>query len=160
MRPNCGPASVTTALRLIGLDIPGFKGDRTGAVLDQARILGTGKNDYSVGTTDTELERMIEASGGRWSESNNLGEMLGWVREGVPVILAGNPINSWNKRYSANEVYPYDGGHWVTVSGVDEASGHYIVNDPLSQIGPILVSESELQTYMNSHGGLGIAVFR
>src|SRR5262249_12223688 len=36
MRPNCGPASVTMALRMIGLDVPGFNGQNSEAVLDKA----------------------------------------------------------------------------------------------------------------------------
>jgi hypothetical protein len=160
MRPNCGPASVTMALRMIGLDIPGFNGQRSEAVLDKARVLATGKNDVTVGTTDSELERLITASGGKWSESNNLDQILGWVDQGIPVILAGNPAKGWNQRYSKDQVYPFDGGHWVTVSGRDEKTGFWVVNDPLSQIGPILVSRTELANYMNSHGGLGIGVFK
>ena len=63
MRPNCGPASVTMALRMVGLDIPGFSGQNSEAVLDKARVLATGKNDISVGTTDSELENLISKSG-------------------------------------------------------------------------------------------------
>src|SRR5690606_37065064 len=74
MRPNCGPASVTMALRMIGLDIPGFRGQNSGAVLDKARIIATGKNDVRVGTTDSELERLISASGAKWSESTNFNQ--------------------------------------------------------------------------------------
>ncbi len=160
MRPNCGPASVTMALRMIGLDIPGFNGQRSESVLDQARIIATGKNDTSTGTTDSELERVIEASGGRWSETRNFTEMLDWVRQGIPVIMSGNPSKAWNSRYPSDQVYPFDGGHWVTVSGYDQATGKYIVNDPLSQIGPIYVTPEELHSYNSSHGNLGIAVFR
>ena len=160
MRPNCGPASVTMALRMIGLDIPGFNGQRSEAVLDKARVLATGQNNTSVGTTDSELERLISASGGRWSESQNFNEITGWVKQGIPVVLSGNPSRGWNNRYSADQVYPFDGGHWVTVSGYDQKTGYYIVNDPLSQIGPIYVSEQELHNYNASHGQLGIAVFR
>jgi hypothetical protein len=160
MRPNCGPASVTMALRMIGLDIPGYSGQNTEGVLDKARIMGTGTNNTQVGTTDSELERIIEGSGGRWSESSNLSEMLGWAKQGIPIVLSGNPSQAWNKRYSNDQVYQFDGGHWVTLSGYDPSTGYYIVNDPLSQIGPIYVSEAELQTYNSSHGGIGIAVFR
>lgn len=160
MRPNCGPASVTMALRMIGLDIPGFNGQNSEAVLDKARILATGKNDVSVGTTDSELETLISKSGAQWSESTNFGEVTDWVKQGIPVVLSGNPAYGWNHRYSADQVYPFNGGHWVTVSGYDKATGHYIVNDPLSQIGPIYVSEAELRSYNQAHGNLGIAVFR
>lgn len=160
MRPNCGPASVTMALRMVGLDIPGFSGQRSEAVLDKARVLATGQNNTSVGTTDAELERLIAASGGRWSESQNFNEITGWVKQGIPVVLSGNPSRGWNSRYSADQVYPFDGGHWVTVSGYDQKTGYFIVNDPLSQIGPIYVSEQELRAYNASHGQLGIAVFR
>jgi hypothetical protein len=160
MRPNCGPASVTMALRMIGLDIPGFRGQNSQAVLDKARVLATGSNDYSVGTTDSELENLISKSGGRWSESNDFSQVTSWIKQGIPVVLSGNPAHGWNHRYSADQVYPFDGGHWVTVSGYDSKTGHYIVNDPLSQIGPIYVSEQELRAYNTSHGNLGIAVFR
>ena len=160
MRPNCGPASVTMALRMIGLDIPGFQGQNSEAVLDKARIMATGKNDITVGTTDSELESLISQSGAKWSESTNFGEVTNWVKQGIPVVLSGNPAHGWNNRYRSDQVYPFDGGHWVTVSGYDSATGHYIVNDPLSQIGPIYVSEAELKNYNSAHGNLGIAVFR
>jgi hypothetical protein len=160
MRPNCGPASVTMALRMIGLDIPGFSGQNSEQVLDKARVLATGANDGSVGTTDSELESLISKSGAKWSETTNFSEMTNWVKQGIPVVLSGNPAHGWNSRYASNQVYPFDGGHWVTVSGYDAATGHYIVNDPLSQIGPIYVSEAELKSYNQAHGNLGIAVFR
>jgi hypothetical protein len=160
MRPNCGPASVTMALRMIGLDIPGFSGQNSEAVLDKARILATGQNDTSVGTTDSELENLISKSGAKWSESTNFSEVTKWVKQGIPVVLSGNPAYGWNNRYRSDQVYPFNGGHWVTVSGYDQATGHYIVNDPLSQIGPIYVSEAELRSYNQAHGNLGIAVFR
>ncbi|MCW2922940.1 MAG: hypothetical protein JWM98_344 [Thermoleophilia bacterium] len=160
MRPNCGPASTTMALRMVGLDVPGFSGQNSEAVLDKARVLATGRNDTSVGTTDSELENLITASGGKWSESTNFGQVTDWVKQGIPVVLSGNPSKGWNSRYRADQVYPFDGGHWVTVSGFDQATGHYIVNDPLSQIGPIYVSEAELRSYNQAHGQLGIAVFR
>jgi hypothetical protein len=160
MRPNCGPASVTMALRMVGLDIPGFRGQNSEAVLDKARQLATGKNDTSVGTTDSELENLISSSGAKWSESTNFGEVTNWVKQGIPVVLSGNPAYGWNSRYRSDQVYPFNGGHWVTVSGYDQATGHYIVNDPLSQIGPIYVSEAELKSYNQAHGNLGIAVFR
>ena len=160
MRPNCGPASVTMALRMIGLDIPGFNGQNSEAVLDKARVLATGKNDVTVGTTDSELENLISKSGAKWSESTNFTEVTNWVKQGIPVVLSGNPAYGWNDRYSNDQVYKFNGGHWVTVSGYDSATGHFIVNDPLSQIGPIYVSEAELKGYNQAHGNLGIAVFR
>lgn len=159
MRPNCGPASVVMALRKIGLDIPGFNGENSEAVLDKARILATGQNNIAVGTTDSELERLIEASGGKWSESTNFAEMTQWIKSGVPVVLAGNPAQGWNHRYSNDQVYKFDGGHWVTVSGYNQQTGKYIVNDPLSQIGAIEVTEQELYSYNQANGGLGIGVF-
>lgn len=159
MAPNCGPAAVTTALRLIGRDIPGYSGQVDQRVIDSARIIATGKNDTRVGTTDTELERVVSAAGAKWSESTNLDQLLGWVQGGTPVMLAGNPWRAWDTRYSRDQVYPFDGGHWVVVSGYDVKTGYYVVNDPLSTIGPIYVSKAELQTYFSRNGGLGIAVY-
>lgn len=160
MRPNCGPASVTTALRLVGLDVPGFNGQRSEAVLDQARIIATGQNNTQVGTTDTELERVIQAAGGQYTESTDFNQIKQWAKQGVPVILAGNPAYGWDGRYTNDQVYNFNGGHWVTVSGYDSQTGNYIVNDPLSQIGPIEVSEAELANYTAHNSGLGIAVYK
>jgi hypothetical protein len=160
MLPNCGPASTTMALRMIGLDIPGFKGQNSEKVLDRARVLATGKNDPSVGTTDSELEALITKSGAQWSESSDFTQITNWVKQGIPVVLSGNPAKGWDSRYSNSDVQHFDGGHWVTVSGYDAKTGFYIVNDPLSQIGPIYVSEQELRNYNSAHGKLGIAVFR
>jgi len=160
MLPNCGPASTTMALRMIGLDIPGFSGQNSESVLDTARVLATGRNDPSVGTTDSELETLITKSGAQWSESNDFSQITGWVKQGIPVVLSGNPAKGWDSRYRNEDVQHFDGGHWVTVSGFDQATGYFIVNDPLSQIGPIYVSEQELRNYNNAHGKLGIAVFR
>lgn len=160
MLPNCGPASTTMALRMIGLDIPGFNGQNSEQVLDRARVLATGKNDPSVGTTDSELETLISKSGAQWSESNDFNQITDWVKQGIPVVLSGNPAKGWDARYNNADVQHFDGGHWVTVSGYDAKTGFFIVNDPLSQIGPIYVSEQELKNYNSAHGKLGIAVFR
>ncbi|MEO6866432.1 MAG: hypothetical protein ABI200_00245, partial [Gaiellales bacterium] len=108
MRPNCGPASVTMALRMVGLDVPGFNGQNSEAVLDKARVIATGKNDVTVGTTDSELERLISASGAKWSESTNFNQVTDWVKQGIPVVLSGNPAHGWNDRYSNDEVYKFD----------------------------------------------------
>ena len=61
---------------------------------------------------------------------------------------------------SNDQIYQFDGAHWVAVTGYNSSTGKYIVNDPLSQIGAIEVSESELRKYANGNGHLGIAVYR
>jgi hypothetical protein len=51
---------------------------------------------------------------------------------------------------------PYNGAHWIVVSGLDEKSGKFIINDPLSKIGPVKVTAAQLEAYRG--GSLGIEV--
>ena len=51
---------------------------------------------------------------------------------------------------------PYDGAHWIVVSGFDSKSGKYIINDPLSKVGPVKVTPAQLEAYRG--GSIGIEV--
>jgi hypothetical protein len=51
---------------------------------------------------------------------------------------------------------PYDGAHWIVVSGYDKATHKYIINDPLSKIGAVKVSKAQLEAYRG--GSMGIEV--
>lgn len=159
---DCGPASVVMALRKIGLAIPGAPPNAQRQI-DRARTLALGapaKDTRGMSTTNLQLKRALEAAGAKSTETQSWADIEAAVKAGRPVILHGNPRNpgAYGHQFGAAQMTPYDGPHWITVSGVD-ASGKFIINDPLSKSGPVKVSRSALQAYPNSDS-LGIIVER
>ena len=154
---DCVPASAVMALRLAGLDIKDHEGEVTGAI-DRARVLGSGVNDNS-GMDETQLAKMLERSGAQTALSKDPAKVLQWAREGSPIVLFGNPADAWGTRFSHAKVSKFDGNHAVTLS-FDQATGRYLVNDPLSRIGVIETNVAELAAYMRGHtsGGSGTRV--
>jgi hypothetical protein len=80
------------------------------------------------------------------------------VTSGRPVVLNGNPRNpgAYGPAFSADKLVPYNGAHWIAVTGFDEGSGKFIVNDPMSTVGPLKVTRAQLEAYRG--GSLGIEV--
>lgn len=157
---DCGPASVLMALRMVGLKLPGGVGGLSAqAQIDGVRSLA-GKAARAVETTNHDLNRALRRAGARVRETFSHSEIAAAIRSGRPVILNGNPRNpgAYGHGFSADRMLPYNGMHWVTVSGYDNATGNFIVNDPLSKVGPVAVSPSQLEAYRS--GGMGIVVSR
>lgn len=158
-RLDCGPVSVVMALRLLGLKAPGASAPAS-AQIDRVRVLATGARGRNGATTDSELERALTASGASTTEIASIEEVEQAVKTGKPVILNGNPRHpgAYGLRVSPKKLVPYDGPHWITVSGFDTASGRFIINDPLSTGGALKVTRAELAAYLGS--SLGIVVDR
>jgi hypothetical protein len=154
---DCGPASVVMALRMLGMKAPGAS---TGgeAQIDRVRVLATGSNSHTTATTNFELERALSAAGASTTEVASIEDVERAVLAGKPVVLNGNPRNAgaYGPRFSAKQMTPYSGGHWITVTGYDKRADRFIVNDPLSKVGAIKVTRKELSAYLGS--SLGIVV--
>jgi hypothetical protein len=154
---DCGPASVVVALRMLGLSVPGAKGGDAQQAINRVRELGNaGSNGSS--TTNFQLERALTAAGASVSEISSIDEVKAAVTSGKPVVLNGNPANpgAYGKRFAGGKMIPYNGAHWIAVTGYDHASGKFIINDPLSKAGAVKVSRSELAAYLG--GSIGIVV--
>ncbi|MCZ4495921.1 MAG: Bacterial domain protein [Thermoleophilia bacterium] len=155
---DCGPTSVVMALRLIGTPIPGAT---TGAtpqrLINRIRQL-SGNADNTAATTNFELERAITSAGAKAKELTGYSEIKASILAGKPVILNGNPGNAgaYGSKFSAAQMTPYDGAHWIVVSGFDEKLNKFIINDPLSKVGPVKVSPTQLEAYRA--GSMGIEV--
>ena len=157
---DCGPASVAMAVRLVGKKIPGLSpGSSPQAQINRVRALA-GKVDSRSTTTNWDLERALERTGAKVREVYDAAAIRQSVMAGKPVVLNGNPRNAgaYGPSFSDKQLSPYDGAHWIAVTGLDQATGKFIINDPLSKVGPLKVSRAQLEAYRG--GSLGIEVSR
>jgi len=157
---DCGPASVVMTLRMLKLKIPGLpaKADGQAAIVAVRRL--TGVVSESVSTTNLDLEKALQQAGATTAEVVDLAAVKAAVTAGSPVILNGNPRNAgaYGWKYNAKQMMPYNGAHWIAVTGIDNKSGKYIINDPLSSVGPVEVTPAQLDAYRG--GSMGITVSR
>src|SRR5262249_20682461 len=142
---DCGPASVVMALGLLGKKIPGIVGHAPQRSIQRIRQLA-GVASESMSTTNLDLEKALSKAGVATDEVDSIQAVHDAIVAGHPVILNGNPRNpgAYGPKFSASQMVPYNGAHWICVSGVDENTGQYIINDPLSKIGPVKVSPAQL----------------
>jgi hypothetical protein len=155
---DCGPASVVMTLRLLGKAIPGVAGNAAPQkLINRVRQL-TGNAVNSVSTTNLQLEQALKAAGTKVTEIADAASVRQSVLAGKPVILNGNPRNpgAYGPSFSASQMTPYNGAHWIVVSGFDAKAGKFIINDPLSKVGPVKVSPAQLEAYRG--GSMGIEV--
>ncbi|MCW2956676.1 MAG: hypothetical protein JWO69_1545 [Thermoleophilia bacterium] len=155
---DCGPTSVVMALRLLGKSIPGAAaGASPQRLINRVRQLAGNANN-TASTTNHELARALKNAGAKTREIHDLASIKASILEGKPVILNGNPRHpgAYGARFTPAQMTPYDGAHWIVVSGFDEKLGKYIINDPLSKVGPVKVSPAQLDAYRG--GSLGIEV--
>lgn len=55
--------------------------------------------------------------------------------------------------------YTFDGRHSVAVFGRDAATGGYVVADPISEVGVVVLTGPELKDFFVRWGGTGNAVW-
>lgn len=161
---NCGPASIVNALRLVGLDIPGFRGERTQAVIDAARILATGVNDPSRATTKQQQAAAMRAAGADVTATSSLGEGLRAVRAGAVLLIGGDRAAAgWPRRPDdppPTKVAP----HAAVVARYVQGEDRYVVFDP-ALLAPVRVDARQLAAFTQAVAGdqmlrLGLVVRR
>ncbi|MCW2922941.1 MAG: hypothetical protein JWM98_345 [Thermoleophilia bacterium] len=155
---DCGPVSVAVTLRLLGKAIPGIAASAAPQrLVNRVRELAGNTNNGS-STTNHELERALTAAGTTSREIADAGSIKRAVLAGRPVILNGNPraAGAYGSHFSSAQMTPYNGAHWIVVSGYDSKAGTFIINDPLSKVGPVKVTPAQLEAYRG--GSLGIEV--
>lgn len=159
---NCGPASIVNALRLVGLDVPGFRGERAQAVIDAARILATGQNQPWTATTKVQQAHALRAAGAQVHASSSLSEGLRAVREGAVLLVGGNrAARGWPRR---PDDPPPSGvaAHAAVVARYVAATGRYVVHDP-ALFAPVEVDAEQLAAFTQALDGermlrVGLAV--
>jgi len=156
---DCGPVSVVMALKLVGRSVPGVVGTAAPQKLvNRVRQL-TGNTANTAATTNHELERALGASGATSREIASFAAVKASVLAGKPVILNGNPGNAgaYGSKFTSAQMTKYNGGHWIVVSGYDTKNGQFIINDPLSKVGPVKVSAAQLEAYRGGSMGIEVA---
>jgi hypothetical protein len=155
---DCGPASVVMALRMLGVKIPGLAAHASPqkAIMQVRRLAGALQENTS--TTNVDLENALNRAGTQTTELTDFGSVKASVLAGNPVILNGNPRNpgAYGWSFPASKMVPYNGAHWIVVSGFDQATGKFIINDPLSMSGAVEVTPRQLDAYRG--GSMGIEV--
>lgn len=156
---NCGPTSALIAVRLLGLDLPGFRGQQLQTAIDAARLIT--KQPPMTGSKQKIFCQYLQPAAGAQAQIvRTLDEALSGVKGGLPTVLGGNTRapGTWSNPSDnkAREV-----GHWVCVSGYDKTSNRFIVNDP-EWLTPVRVTQAQLRNFFGpaNHPDAGIVVSR
>jgi hypothetical protein len=159
---NCGPVAVIMAMRMVHAPVPGANRYRAEALVQHIRQLATRDTNIHTGTHNLHLQRVLEMAGCSSRTLRNVDDMLKAVRDGEPVIMAGNPTapGAYTQRFDYFEIRRWDSGHWILVSRWNPEAKTYTVNDPQSVIGPVDVTAAELRAFSAKDGNFGIAVRR
>jgi hypothetical protein len=163
---NCGPTAVLMALRLFGAHIAGITDVPVNEGIRMLRHathgLRTDADMTELGDerTYTEIEwfiPLLRAGGIDADPCESETVPLRCVDEGGALILRGEgkQDRTWYCDYPDEADMLRAGYHFVLISGVappdargvDGEVGGYIVNDPLSNVGPIVASEDEIRTF-------------
>jgi hypothetical protein len=144
----CGPTTTVNAVRLLGADVPGFRGERTADVLDKALTIATGSHKDE-GTYPHQLAKIVEASGLTPVPARSVDSVLARARQGIPTVILGD-ANAW-KGFDGRSSQPAEKGdkwgHFVTVSGYDKARGEYYIDDPGGSLGTTTAPASEIRAF-------------
>jgi len=161
---NCVPTSTAIALRMVGLDVPGFHGEDTQAVISGARMIATGKLEHQDGMWLEDNMRAMRQAGATVRPTHSADDMLAAVRSGQVAVVAGNANqdNTWYGAWNSPNTPKSDvQGHAITVSRYNAARDTYTVNDPEFEA-PIYATKEELRSFMDprhmSYGGHASAV--
>ncbi len=155
---NCGPASLTMALKAFGLTPPGVSDPRNvEAFIDKTRraMMGT-ENDLQLSSDDDVLRGAL-ASGAQAQKVYGLANVERAIAEGKLVVLAGNPA-AYGHRFREDQLTSFNGGHFITVTHM--VGDRVWINDPLSKAGSLEITRDELRRYMaHENWNVGVAVW-
>lgn len=155
---NCGPASLTMALKAFGLTPPGMSDPRNvEAFIDKTRMAMMGTTNDLQLSSDDDVLRGAMASGAQAQKVYGLENVERAIAQGKLVVLAGNPA-AYGHRFGDDQLQPFDGGHFITVTHM--VGDRVWINDPLSSVGSLEITRDELQRYMGyQNWNVGVAVW-
>ncbi|MDX1985676.1 MAG: C39 family peptidase [Candidatus Obscuribacter sp.] len=158
---NCGPAALVMAFRQLGETQ--FWNEDPQQAIDRARLSLTGR----LADEFTSLEQMESLAGQHnlYTERlSDIGQLKLSLEKGAAIIALGNPFASGYAARIEKEAYGPCGTlqnkgcrHFIVVAAYVEGAAKYIINDPLSKNGPILISESEMKAYLDSGVALSMS---
>lgn len=155
---DCGPASLAMAAKAFGAFREGLDPD---TMIVAARSAMDASADRHTGTGPDQVINGAHNLGlNSYEVQANLAGIDQVIRSGGIAVVDGNPYpyevelgfqNKGNQLY-ANDGF-YNGGHFISVVGIDQRTGNYIVNDPACKIGPIQLTRNQMVEYMQGQGG-------
>ena len=171
---NCGPTSLAMCLHALGLTVSGeITGMGDGQIVDMARISMVADSardgrtesgqrseaEHSTWTNFADLARGAKAGGATTEKIiASASSIKSALESGDKVIISGtftgkSPLPWTGDRGSDNSTAPgYATNHIVVVTGYDESSGMFIVNDP-ARSAPMAVSAETLNYFMQGNAG-------
>lgn len=161
---NCGPASVAMALANEGLLPAGLdytRGDcPPETTIQTMRQYGTGSyDDIHSDTYIYQMRAAAQRCGATTQDVRTIEDVKAALQRGDQVVLAGNPNEVGG--YGVSHGINYSGGHFINVCGMDTSFDppRFIVQDPLSHNGTIVVDQSQLVAYMACDNATGVEGF-
>lgn len=157
---NCGPASLAMILKMLGKEPSNISVETS---IDRARYLMVGSatgtregvsvrnDDYSFTNTD-DIARGIRQSGGTPDYTTTLD--WNWVdnnlNTGNPIIMSGVYDTNWRYQFpSSNSMYKEKTEHINSILG-KTSDGRYIIADPLSIDGTVLMNRDQISIFFNT----------
>jgi hypothetical protein len=140
---NCGPASLAMVLKAFG-KAPASANPQD--LILKVRQAMTGRTDQNEYTNENQLKAAAAQYG---VDSTDVSDIPGIERElaaGKLVILAGNP-DAFNTGLSADQYFAFSGPHFIAVNAI--SGDKVVVSDPLSKVGPLVITRQQLQQYMS-----------
>ncbi len=158
---NCGPTSLAMALKHFGKTLNEGDSHNSEHLIESSRFAMTGSNDNTITTYD-QIQHGAQVEGLSAEAVNGLEGVREALDQGKMVIAGGNPesIGAYGNNLSSSDYSHYNGDHVILIVG--RKGNSYIINDPLSRIGSITVSESEIQSFLatfgTANGGIAVGV--
>lgn len=182
---NCSPTSLAMAVSILGAEPAGLSVEQS---IHRVRAKYDPALRESIGTTRSQIETAarrldLEVLGLRTDlpPDRALTRLNGQLSRGRLVVLNGVPgkkdsgptlyERAFTRAYAVaiaggatlrHRSYNYDGAHSILVLGRD-ASGRYVVADPISEVGYVALTSAEIRDFMTRfryNRGTGIAVWK
>lgn len=178
---NCAPTSLAMAIDVMGKEPAGLSVEqsihRVRAVYDSGLHESDGTSRANIAAAATKLGMKVVGLDTLLSPDGALKRLGDQLALGRVVVLEGQPGNpntaspstyeaAFNAAYAAaikngqwlyHSTYNFDGYHAIVVIDKDQA-GHYVVGDPLSEVGFVPLTATQMKDFFTRWGGTGNAV--
>lgn len=149
---SCGPTSLAMALKAFGL-----AGNDVQKTITDARVAMTGQDNKEQDTGIGEWMKAATSYHLNPQRVQSLADINQALSQGKLVQAQVNPIVYNQGLPTNNHNYAcggqYDGKHSVLITG--EQGNDYIVNDPLSRTGPMLIPKAMIEQALQKGGNVG-----
>jgi hypothetical protein len=173
---TCAPTSLAMAARIFGHEPMGLSIEQSihrsrQSYGESSDHVGTNRTQIRTGALNMGLEvatfSTVASTGSmRTRIDGQLAKKRVFVLEGQSGIESTTTPSlyqsAFNKKYAAAGItrrYTFDGRHSIAVFGRDAATGGYVVADPISEVGVVVLTGAELEDFFKRWGGTGNAVW-